>query len=155
MSLGYPQRDFALRHILQMVYAGLGQEVPTFDAFDDTIFARIYEMLEQYRILRLTYQQAATFWEPMIAEVQRMHGDVDQTAGPPREVIDVDEDVDMEGNGGGSDWELGSGVGSEEGEGEGGTDVAQSEDGTEVEQDRDRVGTAQGREEIDGVQHEA
>lgn len=111
----YPQRDYALREILLMIYSGLGQEMP---AFDPAIFVQIYVMLNECRGRDLSKEERKTYWAPMIEELRRMRGV--PTGGPPDgsgdgadDPIDVDSDpdVDME-----SDWELGSGAGSEEGE---------------------------------------
>lgn len=150
---GYPQRDFALQEILQMVYEGLGREVPTYEAFDGTIFARIYAILGQYRTTFLSLEGTEQLWAPMIAETNQLVGNpvpVVQVPVRPRSVTVVDGDVDMQENAPESGWDLGSGVGSEEGNGEGGTGVARSDDETVVVHDTGVVhGAAQHGEEID------
>ncbi|KAF9643065.1 hypothetical protein BDM02DRAFT_3132675 [Thelephora ganbajun] len=130
MCEGCPQCDFALRDVLQMVYSGLGQEVPTYGSFDATLFDRIYAMMQEFRGLFLTDSQEEDFWAPMVVEVQRMRGIPEDTPGNSVDnAIDIDVDVDMEGETDDSDWELGSGVGSEEGKGE--TGHAQGEGGAD------------------------
>jgi hypothetical protein len=134
-----------------MVHAGLGQEVP---AFDDTLFPRIYGMLEEYTMLPLTHRQAIEFWEPIITEIEGRRGNPNQAA--PREVIVVDDDdFDMENAGGGG------GIEAEQDEdrvdtvrNEDGTDTEQGEDGTGVVQGEDGMGAVQGGEGIDGDQEE-
>lgn len=146
--VGYPQRDFALRDVIQMVYSGLGRGAPTYENFDSSIFIRIYAMIEQCRALGLSNAQMEAFWAPMLAEIQRIRGvvissgvdgagssvnnaiNVDNAGSSVNNAIDVDNmpgndpdnaidvDVDMGGDGGGSDWELGSGVDSGESESE-------------------------------------
>lgn len=113
---GLPQRDFALRDILRVVYGNLGREAPTYDTFDQTIFARIYELLREFRTAPRTRQQRLEFWAPIVAEVQQMCGGPAQTPASTPDVIVID--VDMEGNSGVSDLELDEGVDSEESEGE-------------------------------------
>ena len=72
LCLTYPQRDFTLPDILEVVYSGLGQEVPTLESFDSTIFNCIFAMIEECQ--GLTTMQLKAFWAPMRAEVQRMRG---------------------------------------------------------------------------------
>jgi len=118
----YPQRDFALRDILPLIYSGLGREAPTSETVDATFFARIYAMIEESSSRWFSELELKAFWAPMIKEVQRMRG-----VTVPN-VIDVD--VEMGRDDEGSDWELGSGVDSGEDEGEMG-DTQEGETGGE------------------------
>ena len=70
--VGYPQRDFALWDVIQMVYSGLGRGAPTYENFDSSVFIRIYAMIEQCRALGLSDAQMEAFWAPMLAELQRI-----------------------------------------------------------------------------------
>lgn len=127
--VAYPQRDFALRDILPLIYSGLGREMPASN-FDATIFTRIYAMKEQFLGMGLTPTQAERFWQPMVMEVQQMRG-VPVEDVPVDAVIDVDAEMGEENEG--SDWELGSGVDS--GEDGNGIDGLQGEgDGVEDEE---------------------
>jgi hypothetical protein len=118
VSVGLPRRDFALREILRIVYTDMGQEVPNYQDFDETIFTRIYEMLDG-RANNLTGVQLQEFWAPTIAELRRMRGaEIPPTPPPPPpdEVIDVDMEEIVENNAD-VDWELDS-VETEQDEGE-------------------------------------
>ena len=142
-----PQRDFALRDVLRAVYANKGREVP---AFDDRIFIRIYERLEEFRMSYFTVQESRNFWAPIITEVQQMRNgplrvdqapQVDQAPASPQSVIVIEDDDDDDGDGDidmeeidHSDWEPGSGFGSEEDEGENVAEIEQGEGGANVEQ---------------------
>jgi hypothetical protein len=117
-----------------MVCEGLGREVPTYEAFDGTIFARIYETMQRYRTHHLTTEAMDALWEPLTVEVQQMCGVpvAPPPRSPPRNVIvidTVDEDIAMgENSENSSDSEIGSGVNSEEGSNEGGTGGTQGDD---------------------------
>ena len=71
MSL--PQRDFALRDILPLVYTNLGQ-APTNGDLDPTLFARIYQMILEGWQRQLTLPELDEFWQPVITELRRLRG---------------------------------------------------------------------------------
>ena len=105
-----PQRDFALRDILSLISAGLGQEAQTVGNLDPAIYARIYSMIEECEGYEFTNSQLTAFWAPVVAEVRRMQG-LPVIAAPspiPPPVADVD--IEMDGT---SVWGSGLGVGSE------------------------------------------
>ncbi|KAF9786230.1 hypothetical protein BJ322DRAFT_1108085 [Thelephora terrestris] len=134
--VGYPQRDFALRGVIQMVHSGLEQGVSTYENFDPAIFVQIYSMIEVCRASSFSAAEKQAFWAPMIAEIQRMRGVVisdDVNGGASSNVNDpinvdnmpgngadnpIDVDVEMGGDVEGSVWEGGSGVDSGESESE-------------------------------------
>lgn len=125
--VAYPQRDFALRHILPVIYSGLGREMPTAEGLNATLFARIYAMMEESKGQVLTLQQRTEFWAPMISEVRRMQdgnppaptppaptppAPTPPEPTPPEPIIDVD--VEMEQDDADSDWEPGSAIDEED-----------------------------------------
>lgn len=95
VSVDYPQRDFALRDILSAVYFGLGREVPNYKSFDDAVFVRIYNMLDECSERVFTDSQLTAFWSPIIAEVRRMRH--------VPTVVDVEVDVGTVADAGESD----------------------------------------------------
>ena len=119
--MALPQRDFALRDILPLVYASLGK-APTHENLDPAFFAHIYEMIQRGSQIDLTPSGLKEFWNPIVMQLRRMRGLLVETEA---EEAKVDAEMDNEG----SDWEIGSGVDSEgedeteQGEG----DVAQNE----------------------------
>lgn len=118
--VAHPQRDFALRDILPLIYSGLGREAPTFESIDP-IFTRIFAMIEESQAHSWwTVEELEAFWKPTLKEVQRMRW--------PNET-EVEVDVEMEGEDESSVWEGGSGVDSEEGEGETGDAEGETGDG--------------------------
>lgn len=79
-----------------MVYSGLGQDVGVYGTFDDTIFHRLYEMLQDHHQNghTRTKDQIQAFWAPMMALLQQIRGDPVQTPAPPPTVIDVDAEME-------------------------------------------------------------
>lgn len=108
-SRGQPQRDFALRDVLSMVYEAQGRDAPSLlsENFDPTIFANIYaEKEEQEQRARERRERIRQIMNIGTAQLQAPVNNI------PSAVIDVDMEDDE-----GSNWELGSGVDSEEGGG--------------------------------------
>jgi hypothetical protein len=111
-SRGQPQRDFALRDVLSLIYEGQGRDVPGIlsENFDPSIFATIYaEKEERGRRARERRERLQQVINDATSQPQNLQA-------PANRIPDVIIDVEMQDDGG-SDWELGSGVDSEEGEG--------------------------------------
>lgn len=97
--MGLPQRDFALRDILSLVYSGLGREIPVVVNFNPAVYTHIYSMIKECREHSPTEAQLTAYWAPMLAEIQRMRGDPVQAAPAPVQAApppEADADIEMD-----------------------------------------------------------